>query len=333
MSNISSRLGKRLAEVTYSTAIKAFQLAVEVAVNDAHAQVWTRGAYPLGEWRPFESLVDFTVWFAKDPSPRDLGAVRQNFERLQKVFPLTGSLNLYVATEADLVSGVVNPFELERDPQLKKKLQPTSEIHARAHAATFLFRTLEKDLNAVLDTPERLQPRWDQQLLQVGEVLDDSVFEEWQSLPGGDLFRHTINLAVRLLDVPKEEQGEIADCLELYYQSVVRDVPVQTLRPLIEREPYLWAVFPHRFCFKMIEPPHLTGTLAELALAEVSWELSDMLRKSRLYPTHEQTRATARSHLDSLQEFYDRFLCSKGVVTPATNQRIETVVKRIRSIL
>jgi len=323
--------------VTYSTAVRGFQLAVEMALHDAHAQVWTRGSYPMGDWRPFESTVDFTIWFAKEPSTRDLRSVRRNYERLQKIFPLTGSLNLYVATETALISGIVNPFELERDPQLKKKLQPSSEIHARAHAATYLFRTLDQELSTVLDNPERLQPRWDQHLIQVGQVLEDAVFDEWQEMAQCDLLRQTLNLAVRVLDIPTAERDEIADCLELYYQSVGRDVPVQTLRPLIEREPYLWAVFPHRFCFEMIEPPKLTGILAELALAEVTWELSDMLRKARLHPTrgskNEQARASVRSHLDSLEEFYDRFLCSKGVVSPGTDQRIGNAVKRIRALV
>jgi hypothetical protein len=357
LANVSSRIGKRIAEAACQTAIKAFQVAVEVAVKDAHAQVWTRGTYPLGEWRPFESPVDFTIWFAREPSARDLRSVRLNYERLKKIFPLTGSLNLYVATEVKLISGIVNPFELERDPQLKKKLEPSSEIHERAHAATYLFRTLDQELDLVMEDSERLQPRWDQQLLRVGQVLEDSVFTEWQTLPGRSLLRHTIDLAVRVLDIPKADRDGVADCLELYYQSVAHDVPIQTLRPLIEREPFLWAVFPHRFCFEMVEPPKMTGILAELALAEVSWELSDMLRKARLHPLHdsrpgfragvrgalkksrgrgsesEQVRASVRSHLDSLEEFYDRFLCSKGVVSPGTDQRIEMAVERIRTLL
>ena len=113
------------------------------------------GHIPWAEWRPFQSPVDFTVWFAKDPSSRDLNAVRQNYERLQKVFPLTGGLNLYVATEAPLVSGIVNPFELERDPQLKKKFN--RERNSRAGACRDLFfRTLEKELDDVLNSPGRV---------------------------------------------------------------------------------------------------------------------------------------------------------------------------------
>jgi hypothetical protein len=160
------------------------------------------------------------------------------------------------------------------------------------------------------------------------------------------------------------------DSLELYYHSVARNVPLKSLRSWIESDAYLWAVFPHRFCFESIEPPPLTGILSEIALSELCWELSDLLGKARVHPSmyskmassrfsrvsqnpswrmwgrrdpgnassawdlagDELLRASLRSHADSLEEFYDRFLRPRGVPYE-TDSAVISALDRIRKLV
>jgi hypothetical protein len=351
MSFLRNALGKALqtytprtvGDATYSTAIKAFQLAVEVGLHDAHVQIWTRNGYRGTGWVPFHTPVDLSIWFAREPSARDLNTVRSNYRRVRKIFPVLGEMNLYVATEIELFSVLMNPFELERDPQLKKKIELRTDIHPRARAATFLLRLLDEEIKEVLVATERTERRWSEYFLAVGSVFgDDLEFKTWLDTPGETYLRKILKMVLELIiDPAQKESDAILDCLDLYFQSLGRDVPVETLRPLVQSQPYLWAIFPHRFCFESVKPSldgMFEGLWAELAWSEISWELSRMLGQSRLFPrvskpresaTEEALRASMRSHLDSLEEFCQRFLPRQHKASAA----VATTVGRIRNLL
>jgi hypothetical protein len=337
---------KRFGEATYTTAVKAFQLAIEISLRDSHAQVWTRNGYKGTDWVPFVQPVDFSVWFAREPSVRDLNSVRDVYRRVKKVFPVLGEMNVYVATDIDLFSQLMNPFLLEQDPTLKKKLILKNKVSERAQASAYLFRILDSEVKAVLEESDETQRRWGGYFLSVGKVFDnDREFEDWLNLTEGAFLKKVIGMAVGILGPPadKKTQADILECLELYYESIGRNVPGDILRPLLQNQPSLWAVFPHRLCYESREPKQLkglmTGAWAELAVAGISWELSRILssvrllgRGRRIEKNEEMKRATIRAHLDSIEEFMALFL-SPTLKECAHSEIMATTIGRIRKIL
>jgi hypothetical protein len=337
---------KRLSEATYSTAIKAFQLAIEVSLRDSHAQVWTRNGYKTTGWVPFDQPVDFSVWFAREPSVRDLNSVRDAHRRVRKVFPILGEMNLYVATDIELFSQLMNSFLLERDPHLKKKLHPTNKLSPRAQASAYLFRILDNEVKQVLQQSDETQRRWGGYFLSVGKVFDtDGEFEDWLNLEEASFLKKVIAMAVGILGqtLDKKVRVEILECLELYYQSIGRNVPGDILRPILQSQPSLWAVFPHSLCYESREPSQLkgllTGVWGELAIAGMSWELSKILAGVRLLgrgrsieKNEEMKRATMRAHLDSIEEFMHLFL-SPSLKECAHSETMATTIGRIRKLL
>jgi hypothetical protein len=337
---------RRLGEATYTTAVRAFQFAIEVSLRDSHAQVWTRNGYKGTDWVPFNEPVDFSVWFAREPSIRDLNSLRDAYRRVKKVFPILGEMNVYVATEIDLFSQLINPFLLEHDPTLKKKLLVRNKVSPRAQASAYLFRLLDAEVRDVIEANEETERRWGGYFLDVGKVFDsDGEFEDWINREEGTYLKKVIAMAVGILGPASDPkaQADILECLELYYESVGRNVPGDILRPLLQNQPSLWAVFPHRLCYESREPSQLkgllTGVWAELAIAGMSWELSRILAGVRLLgrgrsieKNEEVKRATIRAHLDSIEEFMDLFL-SPTLAETAHADTMSTTIGRIRKLL
>jgi hypothetical protein len=335
---------RRLSEATYSAAIKAFQLAIEVSLRDSNAQVWTRNGYKTTGWVPFDQPVDFSVWFAREPSIRDLNSVRNAHRRVKKVFPILGEMNLYVATDIELFSQLMNSFLLERDPHLKRKLQLTNKLNPRAQASAYLFRVLDAEVKDVLEQSDETQRRWGGYFLSVGKVFGtDGEFEDWLNLEEGTFLKKVVAMAVGILGPSLDKKSEILECLELYYQSIGRNVPGDILRPLLQSQPSLWAVFPHRLCYESREPSQLkgllNGILGELAIAGMSWELSKILAEVRLLgrgrsieKNEEMKRATIRAHLDSIEEFTHLFL-SPALKELVHAETMATTIGRIRKLL
>jgi hypothetical protein len=337
---------KRISDATYTTAVKAFQFAIEISLRDSHAQVWTRNGYKTTGWIPFDQPVDFSVWFAREPSVRDLNSVRDAHSRVKRVFPVLGEMNVYVATEIELFSQLMNPFLLERDPQLKKKIALRNKVSARAQASAYLFRVLDNEVKDVIAESDETQRRWGGYFLSVGKVFDsDGEFEDWLNLAEGSFLKKVIGMALGILGptLDLKAKADVLECLELYYQSVGRNVPGDILRPILQSQPSLWAVFPHRLCYESREPKQLkgsmTGVWAELAVAGMSWELSRILASVRLLGRgrsierdEEMKRATMRAHLDSIEEFMDLFL-SPTLKECAHTETMATTIGRIRKLL
>jgi hypothetical protein len=225
---------------------------------------------------PFVSDIDVSVWMAHPPSSRDLARFKSAYSRMKKLFPVIGNVNLYIATEKHWTEQLINRFELERDPQLAKKLSPRSPIKPEVQAAAFLLRMVEKDIDSILAHPEAMRT----------------------------LLRGILDSVADLLDLPEGEQKDFAEPMELYFQSLGRKVPLDLLRPLASKNAAYCAGLPHRFCFETESHPALGDSYVSLARAQISWEILRMLTRRRFWKQSEPEKAVIRAHLKSLEEFY-----------------------------
>ncbi len=293
-----------VGEMFYGLAFKGLQFGIQVYRGDTHAQVWTRNSYRLGNWVPFVSDIDVSVWMAHPPSSRDLARFKSAYSRMKKLFPVIGNVNLYIATEKHWTEQLINRFELERDPQLAKKLSPRSPIKPEVQAAAFLLRMVEKDIDSILAHPEAMKAKWNAHIRRMAQVIPKAKVDVWKGFPERTLLRGILDSVADLLDLPEGEQKDFAEPMELYFQSLGRKVPLDLLRPLASKNAAYCAGLPHRFCFETESHPALGDSYVSLARAQISWEILRMLTRRRFWKQSEPEKAVIRAHLKSLEEFY-----------------------------
>ena len=171
---------------------------------------------------------------------------------------------------------------------------------------------LESDIERVLNEPEGRRAKWDLHFARVTDLVGGRELDIWAGFPERSLLRGILELIVHLLGMPERERQKFIEQVELYFQSMGRKVPVHVFAPLLAEQPYLWAAFPHRFCFKTENRPVLEGVLSELAQAQISWELFGMLSQHRLWQRSDSDRATMKTHLAGLLEFYQTSIQKKS---------------------
>jgi hypothetical protein len=321
-----------VSQALYRAALKSFQLGIQVYGGKTHAQVWARNSYRLGNWTAFQSDIDLSVWMAREPKAGEVARLVRTHQRVKKVFPFLGEINLYIATDLKWVELLINAFELERDPQLAKKITTQSPLELRFHAASFLLRMLESDIERVLNEPEGRRPKWDAHFARVTTLVGGKECGIWEGFPERSLLRGIVELIVHLLELPSEERQKFTEQLELYFQSIGRDVPTHLLAPLLADEPYLWAAFPQCFCFRTENRPVLEGALSGLAQAQLSWEFAGMLAQHRLWKRTDRERAVYKTHLGGLMSFYQASIQKKSAYPGLDTAFAEVVGNILRAL-
>jgi hypothetical protein len=237
-------------------------LNAQVALALPTARIWPRNSYLTSAFRPLRSDLDVTVWFEGSPGAGDIHRLRRILARSKRLFPALGEANVYCAPLSRSLAAFINYFELQRDPSLREIL-PSRQGPVAGERAAFLLRMLEADYHGLSRRPEKRAGKWRLHLQAVGARPE--LFEP----------RHAVR---SILTAAWPDQG--ADFVDAATQAVTDYLESKMhggrQDPEVPLNPWLGALFPHRFCFRADPAGPMTEALRPTTAALVAWEIWGM---------------------------------------------------------
>jgi hypothetical protein len=252
LSVIPSPIGR----IPYSIAFDALQW---LARHYSHGsfELWARNSFLTSAFVPGYSDLDLTVYFHKTPRTSETAQLKKSLLKFKAIFPALGEINAYDPFLSSLASEFANPYDLERDPLLCKRL-----ISRRARdplvAGVFILRGLDSDAESLLKSPARRLPKWRAHFAAVGaacppqepELLYDAVLDLAVSKVGGI--------------------AEMKPALKHYY-TLSKEERIHGPAGLRNS---MYLVFPNKYCFLADHVESVReDSQRELILEQARWEI------------------------------------------------------------
>lgn len=138
---------------------------------------WTRNSYRHKRIVPGISDIDFTILYSAQIEPSRLHQFLAFYQKLKKIIPILGEINVYQKEMLYLTERWINPYELRRDPGLQTFL--TAYPENSFNLFTYLLRMLESDAKYLkLNLKSRLK-KWNFHLEETNQnPLNDLQIEE-----------------------------------------------------------------------------------------------------------------------------------------------------------
>lgn len=191
---------QRLAKLLNSSQLRWFsslcyQLGfrlVSSMAKSGESQIWARNSYASGQLVYGLSDIDFTLVLFDQNSPCDEGPYLRRYELLKKALPFLGEINIYKQSQFNLISSLINRYELDRDPTLKASslLRLPQPLDEDAEKFTYLFRMFLSDRENLERTPETRIAKWIRHL----EVVD----ADTSQIGSSTLYQNLIGILVNL---------------------------------------------------------------------------------------------------------------------------------------
>jgi hypothetical protein len=286
--------------IPYSLALSTVRMGV--ARLPKGSRVWPRNSFLTLAFRPFKSDLDLTIWFETQPGPQAIAHLQWLLKLNKLVFPILGESNVYVRSSAGLMAGLINRYELARDPELEWMLKedltkksagskPFKRVTTeRAEKCIFLLRMLDADFHNLLAAPGKRRKKWQVHLTSVG--LNE--IDIHRVITNENPIRKILETAFGFFE-DYEFQMDASDEVENFLRNRSNGVPDHQAN----LTPKLLAIFPHRLCF-VKAPKKLSGQVCkEIFTAQVAWEIWGITGQSLLL---RQTNAFL-DHLALLKKF------------------------------
>ncbi len=143
-----------VGKIIYKSAYELLRL---LFISRKHS-IWCRNSYKQNYWKFLLSDIDITIYAHKKISNKQLRTLANRYFIIKKFIPILGELNLYSKDTLSFFWPIANPYEISRDPSLKK-ISPDL-FKDTEHKIVFLLRMLESDyLNLVLNFKHR-KDKW-----------------------------------------------------------------------------------------------------------------------------------------------------------------------------
>ncbi len=173
---------QKLAKLLNSAGLKWFSSlcyrfaasrVISLAIK-GESEIWTRNSYVSGNLIYGLSDIDFTLYLHDLDTSCDEGSYLKKYERYKTFFPFLGEINIYKQSQMSLLSKLINPYELERDPHLKSGQLILGEHSLSLHADqfTYLFRMFLSDLENLERTPMSRIEKWQRHYHSIGKTLN-----------------------------------------------------------------------------------------------------------------------------------------------------------------
>jgi hypothetical protein len=119
------------------------------------SKCWHRNSLYFGNISLGISDIDLSIIYK---SESDAKLFYNRLKRIKYIFPYIGEVNSYSESNLDLVQKMINPYELERDPELKKIMAERSKSDQAL--IVFLCRMLKSDLHGLKNYPLARKRKW-----------------------------------------------------------------------------------------------------------------------------------------------------------------------------
>ena len=285
--------------IPYSLALSSVRLSARRLPKGS--LVWPRNSFLTFAFRPLKSDLDLTVWLEAQPSSKTIAQLRWLLKINKVLFPILGESNVYIRPFAGFMAGLVNRYELARDPELERMLKEDLTKKAasskalkrvttkRAEKCVFLLRMLEADLQNLRTAPKRRKQKWRMHLTSVGVKSDKNS----SIVAGENPIRKILETAFHFFE-DSEFEKRATDMVESYLQARSEGVPDHK----VTVTPELLAIFPQRFCFLEVSKKLSGQALKEIFMAQVAWEIWGIMGQ---FPLLRQPKAVL-VHLTSLKK-------------------------------
>ena len=228
-------------------------------------KVWNRNSTKTNSFVFGVSDLDLTVLGRGRESPSFLAYA---LSRLKLVFLFLGEVNYYDEEDLSFVLNRINPYELQRDPELRYYILE-NKTPSKAQEFVFLARMLFSDVYSLRKNPELRQAKWQQHFRETGHLKE------------GDFI--TLEIVVEVLKKVSKESPRISQALDLWVGEVFK----QDFNPYRASmgEGY-WILAPHlHIWFEEDERSffqNLNAFEKEVMKAQVEWEFWGLYTQ-RLY--------------------------------------------------
>lgn len=274
---------------------KASYIIVRFLANQHNLLCWSRNSYQHKRVVPGLSDIDFTILYSLQHSSMHLNNFLSLYAQLKKIMPILGEINSYQMETLYLTEKWANPYELNRDPLLKKYITPRpNEPFARF---CYLLRMLESDAKNLKHSPQNRTKKWSYHL------------SEAQLATLNKLQLNLLISSITSLKTVPYSQDEINDFLIRF----IKDGPQATysylrfnraIKLFIVLLPHRWLVIANgmndvEICLKANQ---FNSDEVNLILHQIYWELAGLQAQ---VPTLAE-KHNSLDYLDLIQNFLNR---------------------------
>lgn len=256
-------------------------------------RIWVRNSYVFKNIVCALSDLDFTV-VVKEVESADKTIT--NYNRLKKIFPFLGEINLYLERELVNFSPIVNSFEIRRDPKLQEYIEMKNPSNDQFEEIVFLCKTIESDQQNLLTIPKYRVKKWSHHLdltNNQSEVSLDgliSLLTEKCRVLGLDSDKFLSHFYEKNRTVKK-------DCDDFYREN--RDK-----KSYILLYPFRWigsSLTCDSFFHDIEEIKNFSEDQLKLLEAQIKWEVWGLYSQH----IHNLRQATLHTHLENIREMME----------------------------
>lgn len=179
---------KALSFLPNSISILPYRFAfflVRFLANQHNLLCWPRNSYQHNRIIPGLSDIDFTVLYSRETSSSQLNKFLKIYTQVKSFIPILGEINIYQQEYLHQTEKWINPFELNRDPLLKRFITPRSKEPFSRFC--YLLRMLESDAKNLRFQPNSRLKKWNYhfaevELPQINEILPNTLIASIASL-------------------------------------------------------------------------------------------------------------------------------------------------------
>ena len=235
-------------------------------------KISTRNSFALGYLTAGFSDLDLSLLETSATSTESLNQFLAKYQKLKKLIPILGEINIYRKNSLNFVARYHNDFELKRNPQVLSNIHPVKKP-SEIQAAVFLLRQLEKDLFYLENCPRMRRNKWHYHWKQIHAELNlnyEFPFpEDNESLQDRII---SIILAFGGIKNPVFMADHKAK-LNFMLALLKSNFDISKAQPLIGLDPWLIAWWPHLFAQWDIKLIKLNPLQLSFFKRQVEWEL------------------------------------------------------------
>jgi hypothetical protein len=268
-------------KAAYHLVRMSLDRVLALSLRNQNTQTWARNSILTDAFQPFRSDLDLTL-LSDNLSPQQAKTVRALLKVTKLAFPALGEMNLYSRKNLSLHAQLLNPWELDRDPQLKQHLSSCLP-KTSARASAFILRMLENDLHNLQSRPASRKKKWDRHFHAIAQDFPETAEVGFAYQPH-QAIASILRLVLWLAGIQSPPMiRDALSWLEFFFELQHAEVADCRQTLLLEVRPWQWAFFPHRFCFHSSPLPTLGLELSQVFAAQLEWELNGILTQ---YPNH-----------------------------------------------
>ena len=243
---------------------------LESRLENGSLRLSPRNSYVLGSFVPLVSDLDLTILLRGPIGDDTSQKIQSDLDDLTRIFPFIGESNVYFEQALDFLLDFMNPFELERDPELKSlAFKGPERLDLKTLAAVFLFRMLDADLLSLTARPRYRVKKWLSHSGMVTRVLGKRYERDFLSSdPNVSILTE---LVLELLELKDPLRSEVAEQIARSFELKLAGKPAWHF----DYPPLMWILTPHVLVYSR-EPQAIPAAPPELArffIGQIEWEI------------------------------------------------------------